>query len=63
MNQDTAEEHLVSFADDLHFKDKLGWGDSSIRTQEGKSAVLECINIYGIINDFMVRVLMGENGI
>jgi uncharacterized protein YkwD len=38
-----AEEHLRSFSDDTHYKDKNGRENMKIRTREGKAAVLECI--------------------
>lgn len=44
-----AEEHLASFVDDLHFKDKLGRDNLRIRTREGKSAVLECIEYLKVV--------------
>lgn len=38
-----AEAHLESFSDENHYKDKNGRENMKIRTREGKSAVLECI--------------------
>lgn len=38
-----AEEHLKSFTDETHYKDKNGRENMKIRTREGKAAVLECI--------------------
>lgn len=38
-----AEAHLESFTDDTHYKDKNGRENMKIRTREGKTAVLECI--------------------
>lgn len=38
-----AEEHLKSFTDDHHYKDKNGRENMKIRTREGRAAVEECI--------------------
>jgi len=38
-----AQEHLNSFSDDIHYKDKNGRENMKIRTREGKAAVLDCI--------------------
>jgi uncharacterized protein YkwD len=38
-----AEAHLESFSDETHYKDKNGRENMKIRTREGKTAVLECI--------------------
>jgi uncharacterized protein YkwD len=38
-----AEEHLRSFTDETHYKDKNGRENMKIRTREGKAAVMECI--------------------
>lgn len=37
------EEHLASFTDDTHYRDKYGRDNLIIRTREGKDAVEKCI--------------------